>query len=157
MNLDWMLGIGNVPWSLLALVILISSFGDLAGRASSVMMRGEQDWAPYRSSLPLWVVVLAFAGSLAYLGTIWKASEARDARFDQQAALISNISPDHDWALKTFRACAGSSVTCVASTLSLARENHRDVEQVKNALLKWGEFSGRPMGIDASQGGTNPQ
>lgn len=152
MNMEWMLDVENLPWVLLAGILWLSSFGDLVGRLANKVLMDQKDFKPYRSGLPILLVIAAFAGSSIYLSVFWNTSIERDERLEQQAILIGKSSPDHEWAIQTFRSCSGNSVSCAASTLSLARENHRDVEQVKDALLRWGEFIGRPLGIDAPQG-----
>jgi len=152
MNTEWMLDVENLPWVLLAGILWLSSFGDLVGRLANKVLKDQDNFKPYQSGFPLLLVIAAFAGSSIYLSVFWNTSIERDERYELKAVLIGKSSPDHEWAIQTFRSCSGNSVNCAASTLSLARENHRDVDQVKDALLRWGEFTGKPLGIDAPQG-----
>jgi hypothetical protein len=156
MNTEWMLDVENLPWVLLAGILWLSSFGDLVGRLSNKVSKDQENFKPYQSGFPVLLVLAAFTGSSIYLTAFWKASVERDERYEQQAVLIGKSSPDHEWAIQTFRSCAGNSVNCAASTLSLARENQRDIDRVKDALLRWGEFTGKPMGIDAPHGSVRP-
>lgn len=156
MNLEWMLGIENLPWALLAVVIWLSTFGDLAARAGSAFLKADEE-KPYRSNFPFALVLAAFIGASLYFVGLWNASAERDARHEEHAMLIGQLSPDHEWAIQTFRSCSGGSVNCAASTLTLARENHRDVDQVKDAMLRWSKFTGMHVGIDAPEGSTEVQ
>lgn len=98
---------------------------------------------------PLPAELLVFFITTVLIGTAWYQHSQEFKRADEMEASIKALGKDYDWALTTYLSCVGGSVNCAASTLTLARENHRDVDQVKDALLKWSEFTGRSFGIDA--------